>query len=279
MAFMDKQEALAVIRQIKLLYLRKADSRQEWNSILHHHPYTELFYILEGQGKLQLADQVRELKKGDLFLVGPDLPHREFILPKGYLSYYVMGIENLHLESEEALSEDAINYRSFQSLFFSPTKSVSFALLFEQLDQAQRSQGPYADEILQRLLEVFFLQFLYLSESPLTLQEDLTPDHQLQFAKEYLDVHYAANISLDRLANRCYLNKYYLSHAFQKRFGISPIAYLLRRRLEAACQLLKTTSMTMLEISSAVGFNSQSYFNKAFKEVYSCTPGQYRRRQ
>lgn len=82
MAFMDKQEALAVIRQIKLLYLRKADSRQEWNSILHHHPYTELFYILEGQGKLQLADQVRELKKGDLFLVGPDLPHREFILPK-----------------------------------------------------------------------------------------------------------------------------------------------------------------------------------------------------
>lgn len=173
-----------------------------------------------------------------------------------------MGIENLHLESEEALSEDAINYRSFQSLFFSPTKSVSFALLFEQLDQAQRSQGPYADEILQRLLEVFFL-----------------PDHQLQFAKEYLDVHYAANISLDRLANRCYLNKYYLSHAFQKRFGISPIAYLLRRRLEAACQLLKTTSMTMLEISSAVGFNSQSYFNKAFKEVYSCTPGQYGRRQ
>ena len=50
--------------------------------------------------------------------------------------------------------------------------------------------------------------------------------------KRYLDSNYREDISLDILAEIAHINKYYLAHTFQKEYGISPITYLNRRRIE-----------------------------------------------
>ena len=59
--------------------------------------------------------------------------------------------------------------------------------------------------------------------------------------KRYLDNNYREDISLDTLAEVAHINKYYLAHTFQKAYGISPITYLNRRRIEESKYMLGNT--------------------------------------
>ena len=78
------------------------------------------------------------------------------------------------------------------------------------------------------------------------------------------------------LASLSHMNKYYLVHAFTKCIGISPITYLLQKRIQEGKSLLESTSYSISQISAALGFSSQSYFSQAFKKATGKTPVQYR---
>ena len=72
------------------------------------------------------------------------------------------------------------------------------------------------------------------------------------------------------------MNKYYLAHAFTKYTGLSPINYLLQKRIQEAKSLLESTSCSIAQISNMLGFSSQSYFSQVFKKSTGKTPIQHR---
>lgn len=102
-------------------------------------------------------------------------------------------------------------------------------------------------------------------------------NRECAFVKQYIDQHYADNISLDQLANRAFVNKFHLIHVFTKQFGVSPINYLIERRLEESKFLLKNTHMSVTDVSKAVGFSSPAFFTKRFKTSVGCTPLSFRK--
>lgn len=79
------------------------------------------------------------------------------------------------------------------------------------------------------------------------------------------------------LPRRTNLNKYYLVHVFTRTYGISPINYLIGRRIGGAKRLLAESDYSISQIAQTVGFSSQSYFSQSFKRVTGQTPAQYRR--
>ena len=74
-----------------------------------------------------------------------------------------------------------------------------------------------------------------------------------------------------------HINKYYLAHAFQKEYNISPINYLLRRRISESKALLASTDHSLTQISELVGFSSPSYFSQSFRRLEGISPIEYRR--
>ncbi|MBS6062988.1 MAG: helix-turn-helix transcriptional regulator [Peptostreptococcaceae bacterium] len=74
-----------------------------------------------------------------------------------------------------------------------------------------------------------------------------------------------------------YINKFYLIHKFKKLYGVMPIEYIIEKRYLSAKDLLLNSNYSMQEISSIVGFNSQSYFNQLFKKKAGITPGKFRK--
>ncbi|MBQ4270108.1 MAG: chaperonin GroEL [Clostridia bacterium] len=118
-----------------------------------------------------------------------------------------------------------------------------------------------------------FLIFI-LRKSPLTS----APYHEkvkrgsLAPAFSYIRSRYPEEITLDFLANICKLNKYYLSHAFKKKFGLSPIQYLNKLRCEEAKKLLETTDLSIAEIAVQVGYNSISHFSETYKKTMGEAP-------
>ena len=74
------------------------------------------------------------------------------------------------------------------------------------------------------------------------------------------------------------MSKYYLSHAFKREYGISPIHYVITKRIEESKYLLAETDLSMSQIAQLLGFSSLSYFSQVFRRTQGVTPMEYRQR-
>ena len=95
---------------------------------------------------------------------------------------------------------------------------------------------------------------------------------------EYVRLHYAYPISLRDLARLYYINEKYIGRLFKAQTGKTFHQYLTGVRLEEAERQLLTTSRSITDIAESCGFESASYFNRIFRERWSMTPSEYRRR-
>ncbi len=96
--------------------------------------------------------------------------------------------------------------------------------------------------------------------------------------KEYISRHYAEEIDLNTLSGLISLSEGQFCRVFKEVIGLTPIAYVNRYRILKSCELLVNTNLRIAEISSNVGFNNVSYYNRSFLEHLECTPTQYRKR-
>ncbi len=108
--------------------------------------------------------------------------------------------------------------------------------------------------------------------------QDARASRECVLVRQYIDNHFKENLSLDQLAGLAHLNKYYLAHAFRREFGVSPINYLISRRIEESRFLLRETDHTLSLIAQILGFSSLSYFSQCFRRVEGVSPMEYRRR-
>ena len=74
------------------------------------------------------------------------------------------------------------------------------------------------------------------------------------------------------------MNKYHLSHTFQREYGISPISYLITRRIREGRHMLENTSYSLSQIAQSIGFSSPSYFSQSFRKAAGMSPAEYRKR-
>lgn len=93
---------------------------------------------------------------------------------------------------------------------------------------------------------------------------------------DFIQQNYPQKIRLEDIAQAGGMQKTACSDLFHRYLGEPPIAYMTRYRLQEGARLLRTTNSTVTDITYAVGFSSASYFVRAFRERYGCTPLQYR---
>jgi AraC family transcriptional regulator len=97
-------------------------------------------------------------------------------------------------------------------------------------------------------------------------------------AMRHIRDHLERSITLRDLAGECGLGVTHFSRAFKQATGVTPHRYVRSARIERACELLQTTSLTIGEVAEAVGFRGQSHFSTAFTQERGITPSAYRRR-
>jgi AraC family transcriptional regulator len=92
----------------------------------------------------------------------------------------------------------------------------------------------------------------------------------------YVDNHLAAKISLTDLAAVAGLSRMHFASQFRAATGFRPHEYLLRRRIRRAEELLRNSTMAIVEIALTVGFQTQAHFTTVFKRFVGCTPRRWR---
>ena len=94
--------------------------------------------------------------------------------------------------------------------------------------------------------------------------------------KGYLQNNYMYDVSLDSVGDILRISPSYLSSTFKKCFGVGFLDYLTELRVQAAKDLLADPLRSTAEVASLVGYESASYFTRAFKKKTGQTPTEYR---
>jgi AraC-like DNA-binding protein len=94
----------------------------------------------------------------------------------------------------------------------------------------------------------------------------------------YIDEHYAQQITIQDMAKQHYVHPNYLTHCFTKQIGLSPRKYLTNLRLANARKLLESSDDTIQDIAMQVGFSNVNNFIQSFRARYTITPQSYRKK-
>lgn len=117
-------------------------------------------------------------------------------------------------------------------------------------------------------------QQLYIGQGKEILCRQKTPI--LENALRYIDTHYKENIRLEAVAGHVGLNPSYFSTIFKREMEINFSQYIMKKKIEEACWLLTKTNRPLVDISTELGFDNQSYFSRSFKKHTGMSPNQFR---
>lgn len=95
----------------------------------------------------------------------------------------------------------------------------------------------------------------------------------IQKAKQYISDNKDKLLNCSEVADYCHYNAKYLNRIFTRQ---TLLAYIHHEKIIYAEELLKDESLTLKQVSDALGFANEYYFNRFFKRKNAITPGKYR---
>lgn len=252
----------------RLLSIAFSKDEGDWKSIMHTHHFTELLFVVSGEGSFSFNQEQSPLRRGDLVIIPPYTEHTERSSQNHPLEYYVLGIDGISFLSQKD--------RECAQVFCNFEHDPSIHELFRQMLYEIRTAQYGSQTICQHLLETLILKIIRSQQLIPVSINSIRMTKECAQIKEYLDSNYAEHITLDTLTGLTHMNKYYMVHSFTKYAGLSPIQYLNQTRLKRAQHLLKNTNYSISDIASSTGFSSQSYFTQIFRKNFNMTPVKYR---
>jgi AraC-like DNA-binding protein len=102
------------------------------------------------------------------------------------------------------------------------------------------------------------------------------PARMLKGIEEYIDVHLEKDLRVEELASHLGISPSYFARSFRSSVGLAPHAYVMRRRLLRAQELLANTDLPLIIIALATGFADQSHFSRRFHEMTGVPPRNFR---
>lgn len=136
---------------------------------------------------------------------------------------------------------------------------------------------PYSFE--EAKLQSYVLSFVanILKISP---DKDLSRSPEILMLKpsiDFMNKEFKRNPTLEEIAEKSKLAPNYFHRVFKKNFGLTPLSFMLRLRLEIAVRLLTTTSKSIKEIAYEAGYTNEFYFYRQFKKHYKYSPGKLKK--
>lgn len=128
----------------------------------------------------------------------------------------------------------------------------------------------YHSEIISSIISSIFRCSLSEQKNKITLIEKVIA---------YIENNFEKNITVNEIADRFYINSYYLQHLFKNTISYSIYEYILKLRLEKSQRLLVLSDYSVAEISEKVGFSSANNFIRFFKKKTGLTPMTFRKNQ
>ncbi len=253
----------------------------------HYHPEYEIMFMVGSRGKRFIGDNISYYNEGDLFVIGPNLPHTWYSPPG------VLGKRQFHeailIQFRENFAglnvKEVPELMAVQQLFNEAARGLQIRgetrrKVIPKILAMEKSDG------LERLINLLSILGILAragkqDKQPLSSIEfthPLQPKEQSRIDKvcTFINENYKKPLRLKDVASIANMSTTAFSRFFKKSTGKTFINYVNELRIGWACKLLIETEMTVAEIAYEVGFNNLSNFNRRFFERHRMSPRRYR---
>lgn len=247
----------------------------------HYHDFNKILIFIRGDVTYCIEGCSYALKPYDVVFVKAGEVHRPIVerdIPYERIIIYVSpDFINSYQEADYDLAycfkkaeEEKSNVLRMNSLHRSKLYEVTCELEQSFLD------SDYASELYHNVL---FLEFMIqLNRAALhnfiNYVNTNTSNPKIIDMLEYLNTNLSDDISIDSLADKFYISKYYLMHTFKDETGYTIGNYLTTKRLLHARDLIQTGT-PITEACFACGFKNYSTFSRAYKKYFKKTPREF----
>lgn len=230
-----------------------------------------IHYIISGSGFFQIDGKSYNLRENQGFLICPNIiTYYEASVNDPWVYTWVgfRGIKaetflkNIKLDRNNPIfnCEGDIIKKCFEEIRASSTYKFGYEL---------RMQG---------CLSILLSELTEQSGKSI-IQGDGPKKNYIKKSLLFIQTNYSRSISIEALANYMGLNKNYFSTLFSETLGIPPQEYLIKYRVNKACELLTNKDLTISEVSRSVGYDDPLGFSKIFKQIKGVSPKAYRQSQ
>lgn len=252
----------------------------------HTHNYWEIFIVTEGMLLQHINDQEIIMKKGDMCIVRPEDVH---------VFFEIGGQEAQHLNIMLTTEKMEIFANFIGEDFYYFLKTTGNLLCIHLSDYQYKNFANLKDSLFlsdgdfnQDIIKFFVLDALKLAYLESYRKTNQIPPPNIQQHSYHPEIQklITALNSLDNMAFPLYeickdipFSQVHINRLFKQIMGITLNKYFIKVKIKTAAYLLTNSNLTTLDIASKIGYSSLSYFNKAFKAIYGCSPREYTRKK
>ena len=240
------------------------------------------FIVLTGTGRLTYGEKTYDLQEGDcVFINCRKLYSHE---TKGTRSFNIGTADTESLWSLQwchfyGPNMNAI-YRKYQERggrpVFHPDRISDYRTILTELYEIADSDDYVRDMRIHEKLSSLLILLMEDAWDGDKRAETSSDTIDIQKVKEYLDTDFREKITLDDLASRFYMNKYYLLELFKERYGVTVNAYLNQLRVTYIKQQLRFTDETVERIAEDLHIEP-TYLSRLFKKMEGVSPSKFRK--
>lgn len=251
---------------------------------MHWHKEMEVIYVIEGEIFLRLNESNVEGSTGDFIFIAPETVHyiKSGETPLRFKSM-VFDIRILSGSSDDfcqnrifqpllshqmkisdKITPNDANYEIIKSVFYSLARCCEDKKKFYQLEA-------------KHLVFNFFYNIMSGNHYNNISLESNKLTEAVKQAIMYIQNNYTEEITTGSLSAYVHYNEYYFMRVFKKYTGRTIVEFLTEYRLEKSKELLKNEDLTVEDVAYRVGFSSNSYFIRKFRDMYKVTPGEFRK--
>ena len=247
----------------------------------HYHSSYELYYLYSGERIYFIKDKTYHIKKGDLVIISPDVIHATFNVEN-------LGYERFLLTFKKSFLEDAVKLfneieffeclkEGSQVISLKPQQQVLFENIFNNLTDAYSKKGSRSQQVSFLVLQLLNELNLHKNNDKQATYDSLSNTQKtVSDMMAYINHNFKKEITLTSVAEQFFMSSCYLSRIFKKHVGLSFVEYVNNVRIKEAKLLLANSNTSVMDISNAVGFKSNTHFGRIFKEIVGVSPLKYR---
>ena len=238
-------------------------------------PRCILLFVCSGSLSFGCLQKQYVCKAGDVILYDERDHDISFAAGDAFFSAYVIVIGGLaSRQAGVRLKKSMPNVPSSGGEDYMYALSMNIKALYQEW--MHKSMG--YEEVMVHYLEIVFAHLLRRVSAVPEKNWAVIPKSKdiCGSIRDYIDNNYHREINFEKLAAEFFISYNYLSRAFKKRTGYSPINYLTKTRIGMAKVLLVSTDMSVQDIAVDVGYENGSYLSVAFKKQVGVSPTEFR---
>lgn len=251
----------------------------------------EIIYVSDGCCLLTMGEEKYSCKKDDIIFIRPGIEHSitginnaDFVQPHVHFDLYTDELsekvfvcyekfKSLSPENQKLLRKDYVDI-GIPTVFNLSNHQYFKAQLYELIEFFSRKGTIYQLLCKEKMLHLLYIVFSEFDKEAKTANDRTNMD--MLNIKSYIDGNYTQKLDLDFLADKFFINKYYMEVNFKKYFGMPVIKYYNQVRFDKACQiLLKGESVG--SVAEKLGFDNIFSFSRFFKNYSGMSPSKYKK--